>query len=257
MKTMLNVISLGAGVQSSTMALMAAKGEITPMPDAAIFADTQWEPPRVYEWLDWLETQLPFPVYRVTAGNLQDEDNLPLLPLFKEGVLLSRNCTQRHKIQPIIKKVRDLLGLDKGERGGKEVRIKQWIGISMDECSRMKPAQHKWIEHIWPLIDQRMNRNDCLSWMEKNGYPKPGKSSCIGCPYHDDKTWRDMKLNFPEDWANAVMINNKIRDGVRGVKGPLFLNRHLQPLEALDLRTLEDMGQINMFEDECEGICEL
>lgn len=37
----IHVISLGAGVQSSTMALMAANGEITPMPKCAIFADTQ------------------------------------------------------------------------------------------------------------------------------------------------------------------------------------------------------------------------
>jgi len=65
-----NVISLGAGVQSSTIALMAAHGEIAPMPDAAIFADTQAEPVSVYRWLDWLETQLQFPVHRVTAGNL-------------------------------------------------------------------------------------------------------------------------------------------------------------------------------------------
>jgi hypothetical protein len=41
---MLTVLSLGAGVQSSTMALMAAKGEIIPMPDCAIFADTGAEP---------------------------------------------------------------------------------------------------------------------------------------------------------------------------------------------------------------------
>ena len=65
-----NVISLGAGVQSSTMALMAARGLITPMPDAAIFADTQDEPASVYRWLDWLEKQLPFPVNRVTRGRL-------------------------------------------------------------------------------------------------------------------------------------------------------------------------------------------
>ena len=58
---MINVLSLGAGVQSSTMALMAAKGEITPMPDCAIFADTQAEPQSVYDYLDWLEKQLPFP----------------------------------------------------------------------------------------------------------------------------------------------------------------------------------------------------
>lgn len=69
----IHIISLGAGVQSSTMALMAAAGEITPMPVAAIFSDTQAEPKNVYTWLDWLEKQLPFPVVRVSAGNLRDD----------------------------------------------------------------------------------------------------------------------------------------------------------------------------------------
>jgi hypothetical protein len=32
----IHIISLGAGVQSSAMALMAARGEITPMPKAAV-----------------------------------------------------------------------------------------------------------------------------------------------------------------------------------------------------------------------------
>ena len=58
-------------MQSSTLALMAAAGEITPMPKCAIFADTQAEPASVYRWLDWLEKQLPFPVHRVTKGNLE------------------------------------------------------------------------------------------------------------------------------------------------------------------------------------------
>ena len=67
----IHILSLGAGVQSSTLALMAACGEVTPMPLAAIFADTQAEPDSVYRWLDWLEKQLPFPVHRVTAGSLE------------------------------------------------------------------------------------------------------------------------------------------------------------------------------------------
>ncbi len=58
----IHILSLGAGVQSSTLALMAAAGEVSPMPTAAIFADTQDEPASVYKWLDWLEKQLPFPV---------------------------------------------------------------------------------------------------------------------------------------------------------------------------------------------------
>ena len=71
-KVDLRVLSLGAGVQSSVMALMAAKGEL-PMPDCAIFSDTQWEPKAVYEHLDWLEEQLPFPVHRVTNGSLRND----------------------------------------------------------------------------------------------------------------------------------------------------------------------------------------
>ena len=43
----LHILSLGAGVQSSTLALMFARGEVTPMPDCAIFADTGAEPASV------------------------------------------------------------------------------------------------------------------------------------------------------------------------------------------------------------------
>ncbi|GAA5542298.1 MULTISPECIES: hypothetical protein [Brucella] len=54
----LRVLSLGAGVQSTMLALMAAHGEIGPMPDCAIFADTGWEPKAVYEHLAWLRSPI-------------------------------------------------------------------------------------------------------------------------------------------------------------------------------------------------------
>ena len=72
-RSMKHYISLGAGVQSSTMALMFACGELTPMPDAAIFADTKAEPQSVYHWLTWLQKRLPFPVHIVAKGNLADD----------------------------------------------------------------------------------------------------------------------------------------------------------------------------------------
>ena len=79
----IHVISLGAGVQSSTMALMAAKGEITPMPVAAVFADVGAEPKNVYDYLSWLEGVLPFPVHRVNNGSLLD--TLTLVRHKKDG----------------------------------------------------------------------------------------------------------------------------------------------------------------------------
>lgn len=135
-------------MQSSTMALMAANGEITPMPDCAIFADTRWEPQGVYGWLDWLEKQLPFPVYRVTAGSVREAvltkhsttgGRSARVPYFTEaGGMMLRQCTSEYKIQPIRKKVRELLGLAKGEHGPRHIAVHQWIGISTDEIQRMK-----------------------------------------------------------------------------------------------------------------------
>lgn len=117
---MLTVISLGAGVQSSVMALMAAHGEIEPMPDCAIFADTQAEPKHVYDWLDWLETQLPFPVYRVTKGNLKEDllsgERAATPPLYTETGMLMRQCTTEYKVEPIRKKLRELVGLKPRQR---------------------------------------------------------------------------------------------------------------------------------------------
>ncbi|HAI17606.1 MAG TPA: hypothetical protein DCM10_06070, partial [Xanthomarina gelatinilytica] len=123
--TTLRYISLGAGVQSSVMALMASRGEIDPMPDCAIFADTQWEPAGIYEHLDWLEKQLAFPVYRVTYGNIREMslDTVngiwaPSLPVFVEDPVKRnmnhRQCTANYKIQPIYKKIRELMGYKKG-----------------------------------------------------------------------------------------------------------------------------------------------
>jgi hypothetical protein len=46
----MRTLSLGAGVQSTTLLLMSLDGTL-PKVDCAIFADTGWEPARVYEHL--------------------------------------------------------------------------------------------------------------------------------------------------------------------------------------------------------------
>ena len=60
-KKTLRVLSLGAGVQSTTLALMINQGEL-PMVNCAIFADTKGEPKYVYDHLNWLKNKLKFPI---------------------------------------------------------------------------------------------------------------------------------------------------------------------------------------------------
>jgi hypothetical protein len=248
------------------MALMAARGELTPMPDCAIFADTQFEPAGVYEHLDWLETQLSFPVHRVTAGDIRadhvnsERNGKPrkysAIPFFSDSSGMGmRQCTADYKIYPIRKKLRELLGLKYRQRAPKGVQVRQWIGISTDEAMRMKPSRDAWVENVWPLIDAGMSRQDCLRWFEKN-YPgrSLAKSACIGCPFHNDALWRDMKMTDPESFAQAVEFDEQIRN-VGTSDGPQYLHRSCKPLDEVDFRNLEDMGQLNFFNEECEGMC--
>jgi len=264
-------LSLGAGVQSSTLALMIAHGELDPV-DAAIFADTQWEPRKVYEWLDWLDAEIqrcpyPFPVYRVTKGSLRDAairsknnsgESFTVIPwhmIMPNGdrVMGGRQCTNQFKLVPLLKKTRELIGLVPRQRA-KGILCETFIGISTDEAMRMKPSREPWKVHRWPLIEKGMARHDCLNWMERKGYPLPPKSSCIGCPYHSDREWRAVKAD-PEAWADAVEIDRIIRDSATGVRGRQFMHRSCKPLDEVDLSTAADHGQVDLFNNECEGMC--
>ena len=119
------VLSLGAGVQSSCLALLAERGEYgLPKPDFAIFADTGWEPPAVYEHLDWLESQLSFEVVRVNNGNIRenllkgrmpDGSSFLGIPAFltnPDGTrgILRRQCTTHYKTNPIHEYLKNRVG---------------------------------------------------------------------------------------------------------------------------------------------------
>jgi hypothetical protein len=253
------------------MSLMAAAGEITPMPDCAIFADTQAEPASVYRWLDWLEKQLPFPVHRVTKGNLtaaittvRDMPNgkrwvYSGIPAYVKGVksdgILSRQCTANYKILVIERAVRRLAGI---KRGQKTVGVTQWIGISLDEAHRMKPSRQLWIKNCWPLVDGRIRRHDCLLWMERHGFPKPPRSACVYCPYHSDTEWRRLRDEEPEAFAEAVRVDKEFRRLkvlTERLDSVPFIHKSLKPLDEVDFSTDEDHGQQVMFGNECAGMC--
>lgn len=274
---MRHVISLGAGVQSSAMALMAAKGEIGPMPDFAMFADTQAEPQNVYDWLDWLEQELPFPVHRVTKGNLTEESLRirtrqkdgkwgkagepyvkSIIPVFGQksnGELtaaLGRSCTEDYKILPLRRKLKE-------ERRWDEV-YSQWIGISYDEIQRMKQSRVDWVEHRFPLIELEMHRHHCLEWMKANGYPEPPRSACYYCPFHSDEEWRNLRNNQPEFFKKAIEFDRELRVAHtkynRGQEMEVYLHRSCIPLGEIDFDNDEDKGQLTWdFKAECEGMC--
>lgn len=262
------------------MALMAAHGEIGPMPDYAIFADTGSEPKPTYDHLEWLSSGnvLPFPVLRVgketslygdlmrgtNSGGKRRYASIPAFldrgPTEREG-MGRRQCTKEYKIEPLMKKQRELLGYGPRRRIPRN-SMEVWIGISLDEAIRMKPARVTWQVNRWPLIEKQMSRWDCLQWLERNGYPKPPKSACTFCPFRSDAEWRALRDNgHPEDFQQAVEVDREIRGNQSGYARDLhftpYLHRSLKPLDQVDLSTSEERGQPDLFNNDCEGMCGL
>ncbi len=162
-----HVISLGAGVQSTVVYLMAGLEDIGPMPDAAIFADTQWEPRHVYDHLEWLRSlALPIPIIWVTAGDLYENTwdgarvqsgrkypftDIPAFARMPDGKrgMGPRQCTQDYKIAPIHRRARELIGRKPRTRQNRPPFMVQWMGISTDEWMRCKDSRHGWIENAY------------------------------------------------------------------------------------------------------------
>ena len=266
------VLSMGAGVQSSCLALLAEVGEYgLPKPDFAIFADTGWEPQSVYDHLDWLESQLSYEVIRVRNGNIREnilEGRLPDgskslgIPAFVRNAdgsngILHRQCTNHYKTKPIHEYLRCRLGLEPGRRAPLDVQVEMWLGISTDEAVRQKPDREEWVTKRYPLIELGFSRAQLVNWF-KERYPNRQlpSSSCIGCPYHNNSVWKDLKENDPRSFQDAVFIDQALRNVPSTkdtVRGEAYLHSSRIPLMDVDF------GEVPSYEDlmleECEGLC--
>lgn len=271
----MKLLSLGAGVQSTTLALMSVEG-VLPKVDGAIFADTGWEPRRVYDHLARLEVVLSdagIPLHRVSRGNLRLDSLDPAhryasVPYFvrnpdgSEG-MGRRQCTSEYKLAPIGRKVRELLGASAPDfrRVPKGQVAEQWIGFSTDEIHRV--SDHERVSYVrkrYPLLDLHMDRKSCERWLRAHGWSTVAKSACIGCPYHGNAQWRDLRDNHPDEWADAVAFDEAIRKGgARGLplNGEAFLHRSRVPLSIAPIdrttRRERDAAMPSLFDEFEEG----
>ena len=255
----LNFISLGWGVQSFTLAAMSALGEL-PKVDAAIHADTTHERSATYafaaKWTPWLEQRgirvVVVGDFKQTATVSTHKTDIPAFTYSPQSYgQLRRQCTQRWKITPMRRWISEELA-NLGLR--KQVGVvRQWLGISLDEMERMKPSDVRYIETVWPIIDKRMTRADCVRWLLANGLEVPPKSSCVFCPYHNAVAWSELRQT-PADFEKAAQVDSAIRK----CRPPydLFVHPARKPLIEIDVRTPQERGQLELFQgEECAGVC--
>lgn len=253
----LRVLSLGAGVQSSTVLLMMLNGEIKPA-DVCIFADTGNEPKEVYEHLERLKVMSTIPIHVVGNANIVKDvyddvyNGFIKIPLYtrneKGNIGISqRQCTSDYKIRPIHSEIRRILGRERLRYTSIEIVM----GVSYDELRRMAYPNKEWGIHCYPLVSNLLTREDCIKYYEDNGMPKPPRSACIMCPYRSDKEWLEMKEEKPHEFKEAVDFDHFVRD-IQPMKN--YVSRHGIPLDKVDFT--KGMNQEKELVDvECEGYC--
>lgn len=170
------------------------------------------------------------------------------------GGMLWRACTRDYKIQPIKRKVREIMA----EHGAKHVF--QQIGISTDERQREKSSGVKFITNTHPLLELGWSRAMCEQWLISEYDIRPGKSACYYCPYRSNAGWALMKQQDPEQFERACVFDESIREAqgrkVRGagIVGKLYVWRGYEPLRTANFSP--NAGQMDFgFEQECDGMC--
>lgn len=248
----MRVISLGWGVQSFTLAAMAALGELGQV-DAVLHADTGHERQATYKfiakWTPWLE------VHNIRVVNLSpcsaavlvDKHGGVMIPAFTVTPAgrgqIHRQCTGDWKISPMRRWL---------QANRNKAQVELLIGISLDEFRRMRDSDVKYIQNSWPLIDKKMTRNDCINWLKHHDLEVPSKSACTFCPFQSKSEWQDIMAQ-PQDKAEALAADEYIRS-----KRPpysLFIHPARVPLSEVDLRTDQQKGQLDLADAECSGMC--
>lgn len=166
--------------------------------------------------------------------------------LARSGAPANRACTGDFKIKVIAKWLR--------EHGAtKDDPAVSGLGISLDEFRRMRSDSgiaHQKLDY--PLIDLRIDRQQCMNIIRDAGLPVPPKSSCWFCPFHSLRTWQEMRQEQPELFKKACDLEALIIKRMDDFKSgdAAYFTRKLKPLA----QATSELIQNSLFED--DDVCE-
>jgi len=191
---MIKIASFGCGVDSVAGLLLAKEQGIKY--DEIIFADTLEERPETYAYLEYFKKKSGYKITRVQShlGSIYDWH-------YKKQSQPSKYnhwCSSKWKIYPIRKYLR--------KKYGKKVRFEMNIFIDYLEAHRMRTPDVKYIDNKYPLVEQRLGREDLKKIIISKGYELPIKSGCYFCPFTTKSGWIDLRNKHPTLFQKSIQM---------------------------------------------------
>lgn len=256
----LRLLSLGWGVQSFTLGCMAGLGEIEPI-DYAVNSDTGYESSETYDFMrehtPLLENMgVPVIGLQRKGGIIGSALDLKKIPAFvgrqsasgNKKSMKKRECTRDWKVRP-----QNVWTRAEMRRRGIALipgAVEKLLGISMDEFERARTSDKAYIKHIYPLLDMRMSRSDCVDWLVARGLPVPPKSACVMCPFRSRQYWGDSFNRPGGNLERAIVYDETLRASIPGMT--LYIHE-----SRIAVRELASMPrQIAMSFGEIEPSCD-
>jgi hypothetical protein len=228
-------LSLGGGPPSVALLVLAAWSEYTPRPDLIMFADTGNEGAETMRLLSNYESfaaEWGLDTVRVQAkeGPLEDyirEHSTPI-PFHGLDGMSHRQCTSKWKIAPIEQEL---------HRRYPNAPLSAHLGITLEESwKRMQHPKVKRNRNLFPLVEKRLRRADCVEIIKAAGLPVPPPSSCTFCPMHSPSRWQRLAQDSPTEFDEAAELDTFIRErSIKNGDTPIYLSDRLIPLEVLGI----------------------
>lgn len=272
----MKVLSCGAGMQSTALALMSCenaqavkKGLPPPHPkvpvyDLVVFCDLGLEPPWVAKQVEFIrkaceQAYIPFkvldsPLYTDFLRNFGERRtvSIPWWTLRDDGheSVMPRNCTIDYKIEMISKFFRwEVLGYRKYQRLRDEDKKahEMHMGFSVEEMKRCKESTNPMFINKFPLVEMGLTRADNYAYIRDVWGLETKASACTFCPFHQNYFFKYLRETFPGDYQKLVGVDELLRD--KNPKPPmdseLFISRSRKRIADL---TDEDCDDAQCFE---------
>jgi len=151
--------------------------------------------------------------------------SLPIPVRMSGGAPRTRSCTTDFKIHIIGRWL-------KAHGATPTSPAKVSAGISLDEIHRVTNRRVEPYEQVvYPLLDLRLRRSDCVGIIRRAGLAIPTKSACWFCPLKRPSGWADMRRDRPDLFARACALEDLLNTRRAGLgRDPVWLTRFNQPL---------------------------
>lgn len=262
----LNVLSCGAGMQSTALALMSAENAIkgmvhrdVPIYDAVLFVDTGAEPAWVYSQVRFIRdacTLARIPFYTIDSNLHQHYlDNfgkrrvvsIPFWTVDDSGKKgkMPRMCTLDYKIDKMQKFVRwDLLGYPKGAPTEELDKKRHFmhLGFSLEEQRRCSQNKHPMFVNRFPLVEMKWTRADSYAYCLDVWGLDTKASACVMCPFHKNYFYRHLKQECRCDYEIATAFDDLLERGQKTslIHSELYLSRSRKRIIRLEDSDCDD-----------------